>query len=84
MNKYKIKITEHYSKVYEIEASSEEEALALTNDDEYMPPLSECVSFKYWVDRRILNERTRISLKEQDKKSGAGFDGVQREVQDGR
>lgn len=59
MNKYKVKITEHFSKVYEIEASSEEEALALVNNNEYMPSSLECVDPKYWCDRRVLHERTR-------------------------
>jgi hypothetical protein len=53
MMKFKVEVTEHYQKVYEIEAESEDEAYDLVRSDEYMPSSYECDDCTYWCDRKI-------------------------------
>ena len=51
--KFKVEVTEHYQKVYEIEAESEDEVYDLVRSDEYMPSSYECDDCIYWCDRKI-------------------------------
>ena len=49
--KFKVEVTEHYKKVYEIEAESKDEVYVLVRSDKYMP--SSCDDCTFWCDRKI-------------------------------